>query len=58
MKELTKKELNMVAGGALSLWAIAGIIAGAIFGIGVIDGIVRPLKCNKWKNWVTKNYVV
>ncbi len=45
MKELKNKELNRVIGG-ISTWGIIGIIAGIIFGIGVIDGLVRPLDCN------------
>lgn len=45
MSYLTKKELKNVVGG-ISAWGIAGIILGIIFGIGVVDGIVRPLECN------------
>ncbi len=45
MKNLSKKELNNIVGG-ISAWGIIGIIAGAIFGIGVFDGLIRPLKCN------------
>ena len=46
MKNLTNRELKQIVGGGLSVWGIAGIILGAIFGIAVIDGIVRPLNCN------------
>lgn len=41
MQELTKKELNNIVGGSLSIWGIIGIIAGAIFGVGVVDGLIR-----------------
>ena len=45
MVELKEKELMKVKGG-WSAWAIIGVVAAAIFGIGVFDGYVRPLKCN------------
>ena len=45
MHELSKNELKQINGG-ISAWGIAGIILGIIFGIGVVDGIVRPLECN------------
>ena len=44
MIELNKKELKEISGG-VSVWAIIGGIALVVFGIGVIDGVVRPLKC-------------
>lgn len=37
MVELNDKELKNTVGG-ISIWGIIGIIAGAIFGIGVIVG--------------------
>lgn len=46
MKKLTNKELKSVVGG-ISVWGIFGIILGAIFGVGVLDGFVRPLECNE-----------
>ena len=46
MNEMTNKELKNVDGGGINIGAIVGIIAGVTFIIGVIDGIVRPLKCN------------
>lgn len=46
MKKLTNKELLSVEGG-FGLWGIIGIVGGITFLIGVIDGFVRPLKCNK-----------
>ena len=42
--KLSDKYLKKVKGG-ISVWAIIGIIAGTIFGIGGIDGYVRPVKC-------------
>ena len=45
IKELNNKELKNIKGGAISVWGIIGIIAGAIFGIGAVDAYVRPLKC-------------
>lgn len=45
MYELSNKELKRISGG-ISAWGIAGIIFAIIFGIGVVDGIVRPLECN------------
>ena len=41
---LSDKDLKSIIGG-ISVWAVAGITAGVIFGIGVVDGIARPLKC-------------
>lgn len=43
---LEKKELLEINGGGLSIgvWGLIG--AGVVFLIGVIDGFVRPLKCN------------
>ncbi|MBQ7140140.1 MAG: class IIb bacteriocin, lactobin A/cerein 7B family [Bacilli bacterium] len=43
--ELNKEQLMKVNGG-ISGWAVAGIIGGIVFIIGVIDGYVRPLACN------------
>lgn len=46
MKELEQKELMEVQGGALKL-GFGLVIGGAIvFLIGLIDGFIRPLKCN------------
>jgi len=45
MKKLDKKELEEVKGG-IGFWGAAGIIAAAIFIVGVLDGIARPLRCN------------
>lgn len=45
MKEMSLNELREVNGGAHIGIAFA-IAAGVTFLIGVIDGFVRPLKCN------------
>ena len=44
--ELKKEEMLKISGGASKTGIIAGIISGIIFIFGVIDGIVRPLRCN------------
>lgn len=44
MKELTTRELKEVNAGGVGTALL--IIAGVIFLIGVIDGYIRPLKCN------------
>ena len=46
MIEIQKKQLLEIKGGASKLGIAASIIAGVIFVIGVIDGYVRPLRCN------------
>ncbi len=46
MKKLSKEELVKVNGGGISLGVGLLIGAGVIFIIGVIDGFMRPLKCN------------
>ena len=45
MRELNKQEEMNICGG-VSPWVIAGISAAVVFIIGVVDGYVRPLKCN------------
>ena len=44
MHELNNQKLKRIRGG-ISTWGIIGIIASVIFGIGVVDGYVRPFKC-------------
>lgn len=46
MTEIKEKELKNIKGGAISIWGGLGIVSGVIFLIGVIDGFVRPVKCN------------
>lgn len=43
---LDKKELLKVNGGGIGFGTLTLIGAGIVFLIGVIDGYVRPLKCN------------
>ena len=43
---VSNDELKELDGGGLSILGVAGIVAGAIFLIGVVDGYVRPQKCN------------
>lgn len=48
MKKLNEFELTQVTGGAGISYAVLKallIAGGVIFGIGVIDGYVRPLRC-------------
>lgn len=44
---LNNLELNDIRGGSFSLGLLIGIASLITFAIGVIDGYVRPLKCNK-----------
>lgn len=44
MRKIENKELTKINGGGLGLWALG---ASVVFFIGVIDGYIRPLKCNK-----------
>ena len=44
MKNLTDKQLMNIDGG-LNFGIVAGISAGVAFIIGILDGIIRPLKC-------------
>lgn len=46
MKKMNDEELKEINGGGLNIGAIVGIAAGITLLIGVIDGFVRPLKCN------------
>lgn len=46
MKELTVENMKEINGGGITVWGVIGIAVGVIFVIGVIDGFVRPLKCN------------
>lgn len=46
MKKLNDIELKKVDGGAVKFGLIVGIAAGVTFIVGLIDGIIRPLKCN------------
>lgn len=46
MQELNSEELMEIQGGGISFGTGLLIVAGVAFIIGVVDGIVRPLKCN------------
>lgn len=46
--KLNNNELKNIQGG-ISAWGVVAIIAGLIFGIGAVDGYVRPVKCRKAK---------
>lgn len=47
MKEVSKEELKKINGGGISVLTAIGISAAVIFIIGVIDGYVRPKKCDE-----------
>ncbi len=46
MSEINLQDLKDIKGGGISIWTGIGIGAIVTFLIGVIDGFVRPLKCN------------
>lgn len=46
MVALNDRELQSINGG-VAVWAILGIFGVITFIIGLIDGYVRPIKCNK-----------
>ena len=46
MEVIENEKLKNIDGGGVSAWTILGIGTGIVFLIGVIDGFVRPLKCN------------
>ena len=45
MKNLDDKELMNVDGGAFHPGLAVGIVAGLACSIGVLAGVIRPLKC-------------
>lgn len=47
MIKLDDKKLNSISGGALSKGILLAVATVGIFIIGVVDGYIRPLKCNK-----------
>lgn len=47
MERLKEQELETIQGGGLTLWGVGGIIAAAIFIVGIFDGLARPLSCDK-----------
>lgn len=48
MQNLNKKEMLQVTGGSITigLGKITLIVLGVTFVAGIIDGFIRPLKCN------------
>ena len=46
MKNLTNNEMKKIDGGGANIALWLGIGAGVSFIIGLIDGLIRPLKCN------------
>ena len=44
--DIKDEELKCIDGGGFNIGIAVLIAAGVTFVIGVIDGIVRPLKCN------------
>lgn len=46
MEKIEGKELKSIKGGSVSVGTILAIGAGIVFLIGIVDGFVRPLKCN------------
>ena len=47
MNKLNSEELLNIRGGAIKWIIVATIGVCLTFLIGVVDGIIRPLKCNK-----------
>lgn len=45
MEILKENDLKNVKGGALGSKLIMGLVTGGAFLVGLIDGILRPLKC-------------
>lgn len=45
MKKLKKEEMKKIDGGGVNIGLWIGIGAGISFVIGLIDGLIRPLKC-------------
>ena len=44
--KLNDYELKQINGG-ISVWAILGILAGLVFGVGAVDGYARPPRCHR-----------
>lgn len=47
MKQLKEEELKNIEGGGIGVALIFGIIALGTLIVGIVDGYVRPLKCNE-----------
>lgn len=46
MKKLNDNEMKEINGGGINIGMWIGIGAGISFLIGLVDGLIRPLKCN------------
>ena len=46
MQKISIEDLKKITGGGMSFGIGALIGAGVVFLIGLLDGFVRPLKCN------------
>ena len=47
MNVLNDAQMNQISAGGISKAVLAGVVAAGIFIVGVIDGFIRPLKCNR-----------
>lgn len=47
MKEMNQNELKQINGGGINFGIWAAIGAGITFLIGLVDGYIRPMACNK-----------
>ena len=47
MNVLSDAQMNEISAGGLSKAVLAGFVAAGIFIVGVVDGLIRPLKCNR-----------
>ena len=47
MNLLSEAQMNEISAGGLSKAVLAGVVAAGIFIVGVVDGLVRPLKCHR-----------
>lgn len=46
MKELNKEQLKEIKGSGLKIGAIFALGSAAAFIFGIIDGYIRPMRCN------------
>lgn len=46
MFDISTQEAKKITGGGITIGGWIGIGAAVVFVIGLIDGFVRPLKCN------------
>lgn len=45
MRTLSNQEMLDIKGGAVKMGVVAGVAAGIAFVIGILDGLMRPIKC-------------